>query len=527
MQAQQRPDLYQVKHVSEILLHQAKVRPNEPAIHCDGRRESYAELCANSAGVAAHIAMQLPGSGHRVGFIGRECEAYYEVLFACAMAGDIFVPINWRLTAREVTHIIADAGIAMLFCDSDTLKVARESLSESGHRAALVNFDQNDATSSYRAIVQAHAPLVARGDLDPEQTFCLIYTSGTTGLPKGVSLPHKAFFKIREALITNGLNWLDWYPDDRSLVGIPGFHIGGLWWALQSFSAGAAIVVLPQFDPKLCLEAMSRHRITIACMVPAMINLLLDVVQTSGVCLPELRKIVYGGAPISKALLQRGIDVLGCEFAQIYGLSETGNTAVCLDPESHRRDEGLLQAAGRPYPGVSLKIVDEKGECLRAGEVGEVCINTPASMTGYWCQPEATASALRDGWLHTGDAGYLNDSGYLFICDRLKDVIITGGEKIFPAEVENVISAFPMVHECAVIGIPDAVWGERAICLLVPKSGHSIDRTELYRYLETRLAPYKLPAHVQFVDDLPRNPSGKLLRRSLREAFWSGHERMV
>ncbi|ALL67692.1 Long-chain-fatty-acid--CoA ligase [Paraburkholderia caribensis MBA4] len=493
---------------------------------CEGRTMTYATLFARSVKVAAHLAGTLSGVERKVGFIGRESEAYYEVMFGCAMAGIVFVPINWRLTAREVSHILTDAGIDTLFCDVGTRNVVEESLRASQHAANVICLTEGVTSPDYREVLRDAPSGRALPTPDPDRTFCLMYTSGTTGLPKGVSLPHKAFFQIRESLVTEKLGWLDWYPEDRCLVGIPGFHIGGLWWALQSFSAGAAIVSLPQFEPRLCLEAMRTHGVSNACMVPAMINLLLDAIEEDDVRLPHLRKIVYGGAPISAALLQRGIEVLGCDFAQIYGLSETGNTAVCLDPASHR-DPTLLQAAGRPYPCVSLKIVDVDGDVLPAGEVGEVCIRTPARMSGYWRLPDATAHTLRDEWIHTGDAGYLNEQGYLFICDRIKDVIITGGEKIFPAEVENAVSSFASVHECAVIGIPDDEWGERAICLLVPKSNAYVDVAALYQHLETRLASYKRPAQILTVESLPRNPSGKLLRRELRDAFWAERTRRV
>lgn len=519
-------DLYQVKDVGEILRLQAEKRGTEPAIFCEGRTTTYATFRTHAGKVAAHLAATLSGADRKVGFIGRECEAYYEVMFGCAMAGIVFVPINWRLTAREVSHILADAGIAVLFCDAGTCGVVEESLRASAHQAEVICLTAGVTPLDYGGVLRGAPAGVVLPPPDPDRTFCVMYTSGTTGLPKGVCLPHHAFFRIRESLITEELTWLDWYPEDRCLVGIPGFHIGGVWWALQSFSAGAAIVSLPQFEPRQCLAAMRAHGVSNACMVPAMINLLLDAIEADGVRLPCLRKVVYGGAPISAALLQRGIDVLGCDFAQIYGLSETGNTAVCLDPDSHR-DPALLQAAGRPYPCVSLKIVDADGNAVSAGQVGEVCIQTPARMSGYRGLPDATALTLRDGWVHTGDAGYLNEQGYLFICDRIKDMIITGGEKIFPAEVENAVSSFPSVHECAVIGVPDDDWGERAICLLVPKAGAQIDEVALYRHLDTCLASYKRPTQVMTVGSLPRNPSGKLLRRELRDAFWADRARRV
>ncbi|ACX95797.1 long-chain-fatty-acid--CoA ligase [Halothiobacillus neapolitanus] len=527
MDASDLGELYVVKDVGEILRRQVKKRASEPAIFCDGRVTSYDSFYKHSRKVADFLVSRLSCIERRVGYIGRECEPYYEVIFGCAMAGVIFVPINWRLTPNEVAHIVTDASIDILFSDAEMLGVVEESLDMCGHDAEVVCLKHGMTSTSYFAILHSVAKESVLPACDPERTFCLIYTSGTTGLPKGVCLPHKAFFQIREALIKQDLKWLDWRQSDRCLVGIPGFHIGGLWWALQCFSSGASIVVLPKFEPQLCLTAMLDCGVTTACMVPSMINLLLDVIEQNDAKLLKLRKIVYGGGPISEALLMRGISVLGCDFAQIYGLSETGNTAVCLDPDSHLSEPSLLTAAGRPYPGVKLKIIDTDGKVLPMGEVGEVCIKTPARMIEYWGLPDATSATLQDGWIHTGDAGYLNESGYLFICDRIKDVIVTGGEKIFPAEVENVVSSFSTVHECAVIGIPNEVWGEVPICLVVPKPESAVNITDLFKFLESRLAAYKKPTQIHCVDSLPRNPSGKLLRRALRDAFWTGRKRNV
>lgn len=522
------PDLYQVKNISEILRLQAEKRGDSPAILCENRILNYFTLKAHSEALATYFVSRSSDSQNkRIAFIGKECEAYYEVLFGCAQAGIIFVPINWRLTPPELAHILTDAGIFMVFCDAGTLPIVEEGLRACNHPANVICLDKGLTLVDYDSVLKTVPLRQIFPSPNPERIFCIIYTSGTTGLPKGVCLSHKAFFQIRESMIIHGLKWLDWYPSDYSLVGIPGFHIGGLWWALQSLSSGSAIVILPQFEPRLCADTMSKLGVSIACMVPAMINLLLDVIEEDNICLPKLRKIVYGGAPISTTLLQRGINRFDCEFAQIYGLSETGNTAICLDPESHFSDPRLLQAAGRPYPGVSIKIVDANGQTLSLGEIGEICINTPAKMAGYWGLPGATASVIQNGWIHTGDAGYLNENGYLFICDRLKDVIITGGEKIFPAEVENIISAFPSVHECAVIGIPDENWGELAICFLVPRSGVTVNILELYSYLDVHLAPYKRPTKIYCINNLPRNPSGKILRRALRDAFWTNRTRRV
>lgn len=227
--------------------------------------------------------------------------------------------------------------------------------------------------------------------------------------------------------------------------------------------------------------------------------------------------MVYGGSPIAESLLRQGLETMGCEFAQIYGLTETGNTAVCLPPAAHHGGGGLLRAAGRPYPGFGVKIVDDKGEVLPAGETGEICLRTPAHMVEYWRLPEATAKTLVDGWIHTGDAGYLDTDGYVFVCDRIKDLIIRAGENVYPAEIENALAAHPAVSDVAVIGVPDEHWGEAAKAFVALRPGHTGTVRELRRFLRDCLAEFKIPTMYEFVDTIPRNPSGKILRRTLRD----------
>jgi acyl-CoA synthetase (AMP-forming)/AMP-acid ligase II len=324
-----------------------------------------------------------------------------------------------------------------------------------------------------------------------------------------------------------GLVWIDWFPGDRSLVGIPGFHVGGIWWAMQGFSAGVTNVVMPQFDSRGAVRLIRDVGVTTACVVPSMLRLMLAEPEAGREAFRTLRKIVYGGSPITETLLKESLDVFGCDFAQIYGLTETGNTAVCLPPADHVPGSLRLRAAGRPYPGIGVKVVDAGGAELPAGVTGEICLRTPARMLGYWNLPEATAGTLVDGWVHTGDAGYLDADGYVFVCDRVKDMIIVAGEKIYPAEIENALALHPAVADAAVIGVPDDRFGEAVHAFVALRQGSEAGPRDLLVFLKQRLATFKIPSRFEFVDRVPRNPSGKILRRELREAFWSTRDRKV
>ncbi len=518
--------LYPSKCVADMLAQQSKFIPDNLALIFGSVQLSYKEL-QDSSELLAHklLAMDLPRQSC-IAYLGKECEKYYQLLFACAIAGYVLVPINWRLKTAEVQHILLDSGTRLVFASNEQQDIIHELQNLLSSAPEIIWLEADTTASLFNSENTEVAPLTKILS-SADDILVQMYTSGTTGMPKGVRLPHRAFFQVRESLITSGLSWLDWQRGDICLIGIPGFHIGGLWWSLQGFSAGITNVSLPYFSTSGAIEAIVQHKVTQMCVVPAMLNMLLADYRETPFDTSELRKVVYGGSPISESLLDKGIKVLGCEFAQIYGLTETGNTAVCLDPASHLDDKVSLRAAGRPYPCVSLKIIDSDGQSLSNYEVGEVCIKTPAHMESYWRLPEATDKTLQDGWIHTGDAGYLNDDGYLFISDRIKDVIIVAGENIYPAEIENVISQHPAIHDCAVIGIPDEDWGEAAAAFLVLKPEQELDQFSLYQFLKPLLADFKIPKNFYFIEDLPRNPSGKILRRALREVFWEGRSRNV
>ncbi|MFI6549434.1 long-chain-fatty-acid--CoA ligase [Streptomyces prunicolor] len=497
----------------------AEHQPDTPAVLCEDRSLTYGELHRESNRVAN--ALQAAGlvPGDRVAYLGKESEHYYEILFACANSGTVLVPVNWRLTAPEVSHILQDSGTRLLFLEEEFRPVVAGMPTAPPETVVpLGELDQ------WR---QQHPDHETEFEATPDTPVAQLYTSGTTGLPKGVVLAHRSFFAIRDALASEGLDWIDWRSGDIALVGIPGFHVGGLWWATQNFNAGTTIVAMRAFAAHPAVDLIRDLGITTACVVPAMLRMMLTEPGVSAEDFTTLRKTVYGGSPISEALLEQSLAVLDCEFAQIYGLTETGNTAVCLPPADHVPGGPRMQAAGHPYPGVRSKVIDDQGCELPPGQVGEVCLHTPARMVEYWGLSDKTADTLVDGWIHTGDAGYVDEDGYVFIRDRIKDAILVAGENVYPAEIENVLEGHPGVAEAVVVGAPDERWGEYVHAFIVPAPDEQPSPRDLHTFLVPQLASFKLPARYEFIDSVPRNPSGKILRRELRDRFWTDADRKV
>jgi acyl-CoA synthetase (AMP-forming)/AMP-acid ligase II len=512
-----------LRTVADVVAFHARRTPATAAIVCCGRSLTYAELHRGSNRIAHAITAAGLRPGGRVAYLGKESEHYYEILFAVAKSATVLVPINWRLTAAEVDHILRDSGTELLFVEPALAEVARKVQADLPGLRTIVELDPHGLGA-----LQAGQP-----DTDlvpgtgPDDPIVQLYTSGTTGLPKGVVLAQRSFFAIRDALASEELDWIDWRAGDRSLIGIPGFHVGGIWWAMQGFSAGITNVAMPRFDSADAVRLIREQGITTVCVVPAMLRLLLAEPDVGPEDFATVRKIVYGGSPISETLLTEAIRLCGADFVQIYGLTETGNTAICLPPADHVPGNPRLRAAGRPYPGVLVTVIDRAGEPVPTGEVGEVCLRTPARMLEYWANPSATAQTLVDDWIHTGDAGHLDADGYLYISDRLKDMIIVAGEKIYPTEIENALSKHPAVAEAAVIGIPDDRFGEAVCAFVALRPGWHIGPRELVVFLADSLAAFKIPARFEFVEAVPRNPSGKILRRELRDRFWRGRNRQV
>lgn len=508
----------QLHTVHDIIACHAEERPGHTAIICGDRHIGYGELHHSSTVTANAMHRSGVEAGDRVGYLGKESEQYYDILFACAKAGAVLTPINWRLKRDEIRYILHDSGATLLFADDEFLDMAAALQADLPRLRRIVPIP---ALAQWRA--GDDTDLLPR--FDEEQPLAQVYTSGTTGNPKGVVLAHRSFFAVRAALAAEGLDWIDWRPDDVSLIGIPGFHVGGLWWAIQGFAAGITMVSVPTFVGHQAVRLVRNLGITTACVVPAQMQMMLAPPRPSSSDFVSLRKVVYGGAPISEALLGRCIELFDCEFAQIYGLTECGNTAVCLPPAEHVVGGQRMQAAGRPYPGIEVRI--GAGAPVPPGVVGEVWLRSPAVMVEYWGLPEATSEAIVDGWLRTGDAGCLDEDGFLYIRDRVKDTVIVAGENVYPAEVENAVAAHTGVLEAAAVGVPNEHWGEVVHCFVVPRQGSTVTTRQLTAFLRGRIADFKIPSSFEFVEELPRNPSGKILRRELRERFWRHLDRRV
>ena len=355
-----------------------------------------------------------------------------------------------------------------------------------------------------------------------------MYTSGTTGNPKGVQLTHDNFHSSRNPEPQEGLEWSEWSEDEVQLVTAPTFHIGGAGSGIGGLYASATNVVLKEFEPRAVLNAINDYGITKIFMVPAMMKMILDNPLARETNYSTIKYISYGASPIPLDLLKEAIEVFQCEFIQLYGMTETTGSVTYLPPEDHTVEGNeRMKSAGKALPHCEIKIVNENGEEVNKREVGEIIVKTTSNMIGYWNLPNETKKTLKHGWLYTGDAGYMDEDGYVYVHDRVKDMIVSGGENAYPAEVESAIFSHEMVSDVAVIGVPDQKWGEAVKALVVLKDNCKTSEEDIINFAKQRIAGFKTPKSVEFIDELPRNPSGKILKKELRKPYWQGLERAI
>jgi long-chain acyl-CoA synthetase len=512
--------------IADIVRVHAARQPDAVALIVGDRSITFAELDARSSQAAQAFRAAGIDFGDRAAFVEKNGAEFFEVMLGLAKLGAIGVPVNWRLAAPEMLHIINDAEARVVIVGRDFVGHIEAIEDELTTVQTVVAVEEHDHWPSFDDWISSHPtddPGVTTG---PDDVAFLMYTSGTTGLPKGVMLTNANYFSKTTGVIDR------WRFDDDSvsLVVMPMFHMAGSGWALVGVYQGCRTVVLRDVDPAAILESIARHRITNMLLVPAVIQMLLNAPGVDETDFSSVRAIVYGASPITDDVLLRGLKRIGCEFQQVYGMTETTGSITQLESIDHdpvARPE-LLRSCGKPYPWVELRIVGKDGADFPVGAVGEVWTRSTQNMLGYWNNPEATAESLTDdGWLKTGDAGYLDEDGYLYLHDRMKDMIVSGGENVYPAEVENVLMTHPAIDDVAVIGVPDQRWGEAVKAIVVPAAGAEPAEADLIAYARERLGGFKLPKSVDFAEALPRTPSGKLLKRALREPYWADSDRRI
>jgi acyl-CoA synthetase (AMP-forming)/AMP-acid ligase II len=516
-----------MKTVGEILRWRAQQHPDQIAIWHEGRELTYKQLDQRSNRVANALVAAGLERGRRVCVLDKGHDLFFETLFGIAKAGGVYTPVNWRLAPPELAFVVNDAEAPVLFAGEAFAKGVSQIADELKTVRHIVYWGDSTPPSGWRTYDRflGDAPEDdPRRDTPSDETVWQLYTSGTTGHPKGAELTHD---NLCETMSLATLGFGIGREGDVGLVCMPLYHIGGSGWALALLYAGAKLVVTREANPAEILALIAEHRINNAFLVPALMNFLLQQPACKTTDFSSLRTILYGASPIPEELLKACIRTFECDFVQAYGLTETTGAAVLLPARDHVPGSPRLRACGKPIFGCELKIVDEKGKPCAPFEVGEILMKGRSVMKGYWNRPEATAEAIRDGWFHSGDAGYLDADGYLYIHDRVKDMIVSGGENVYPAEVESVLFGHPEVADVAVIGVPDERWGEAVKAIVVRRPGSSVSEEQLMDHCQGKVAGYKRPRSVDFVDALPRNPTGKILKRELRERYWKGRERQV
>jgi acyl-CoA synthetase (AMP-forming)/AMP-acid ligase II len=518
--------LRESRTLAEALRHQARRRPAETALVFGGRVTRYGELDRRADQVAHGLAGLGIHRGDRVGYLGKNSDLYFELLFGAARAGAVLVPVNWRLAAPEIAAILSDAGVTTLFLGRGFGAAAENPGMPAGLRC--VSMDGAGGRWPEFAPWRDAQPATEPGvPVEAESTVLQMYTSGTTGLPKGVELSHRNVLGFLTAAELGGYG--DIAPEEVMLVCMPAFHVSGTNVGLLGLTRGAEVVVMEEFDPAGLSTLIPGRGVTWLVLVPAAILALLEHPASAGADFRSVRRLVYGASPIAEALVERaGRAFARAELWQLYGLTEATAAGTILPPEAHDPARGKLRSCGLPYPGLELRVVDPLGEPVPTGAVGEIVLRSATVMKGYWNNPEATRAAFfPGGWLRTGDAGYVDEQGFVYVYDRVKDMIVSGGENVYPAEVENALFGHPAVADVAVIGVPDPRWGEAVKAIVVPRPGAGASADEIIAHARARIAGYKLPKSVDFVDALPRNPPGKILRRVLREPYWEGRDRRV
>jgi acyl-CoA synthetase (AMP-forming)/AMP-acid ligase II len=464
------------------------------------------------------------GRNDRFAVMALNSHCYVELYHAAFLGAGVINPLNLRLAPKELEYILRDSGTRVCFVDATFAPLIAQIKQAAGiQHVVLIGNGDVPHDFSFEALLESAPPSIPD---EPEESdpVVLMYTGGTTGLPKGVVIDQRAeMLNLYHASMIWPLD-----PEIVYLHQTPMFHAASMVGVLGA-PLGGTSVFMPMFDPARVPLLIKEHQVSMTVMVPTMVGMMLDHPQFDPKCLASLKALTYGASPMPVALLERLLKLYpDMNIYQGYGMTESSSVLTALMPSDHRKGGKLLRSAGRAVPGVSLSIQDEEGRILGPNETGEVCARAGNYMVEYWKKPEQTAEVFRDGWYHTGDAGYIDEHGYLFLVDRVKDMIVTGGENVYSVEVENALASHPAVAQVAVIGIPDSRWGEAVHAIIVKRNDVTATEEELIEHARQSIAGFKVPKSVEFRGQpLPLSGAMKVLKRELREPFWKGNDRKI
>ncbi len=520
--------------VTDWFEYTARARPDLPFLVMGERQISYSQADAWANRWAHGLLAAGLQVGDRIAYLSENTVEIGIMLMAAAKIGVAPFILNYRLAPREWLSVLQDAQPRMAFAAGDRYVQALDGLSLEQELPGLVqvavhqrNIDRTPNWMSLDDLLQGRADTKPEVEVQAQDMLYLIYTSGTTGLPKGVMISHaNAIAHVEQAMSASPASKA---PGERALVTTPLYHAAGINRIINAAVKGGTVVLMAHFEAQEFVDTLERERINSCNMVPAIMQSLVDMPGIEARRFADLKVIYYGAAPIGVPLLRRALEVFRCHLVQGYGLTEATGGFVYLNEVDHARalagDDHLLRSTGRAVLA-DVRIVDLHGQPAPAGEPGELLVRGPHVMRGYWRNPEATADTVRSGWLHTGDVARIDAEGYIYLCDRLKDMVVSGGTNIYPREVEAALQEHPAIVDAAVIGIPDAKWGEALLAVCVCRGEPPTTET-LVAFCRDRLGGYKIPRRYEFVAELPRNPSGKVLKRVLRAAHWGGEERGI
>jgi acyl-CoA synthetase (AMP-forming)/AMP-acid ligase II len=500
--------------------------PERDCMVFEGKRWTYAQTNERVSRLANALSKLGVERGDRIGILHVNCNQYIESYYASAKLGAIFVPLNFRAKAEELSYMIANAEVKILFVGSRYLDLVNQMLPQLTTVKECIAIDSKDKLG-YEDLIKSESSDEMFYDIGDEDITILVYTSGTTGQPKGVPLRHNAFVSY----VLENVEPASPDIEERNLLTVPLYHVAGIQAMLAAIYGGRTLVMMKQFEVKEWIETIQREKATRAMLVPTMLKRVIDDPDFDQYDLSSLKVITYGAAPMPFEVINKAINVMPwVRFINAFGQTETASTITTLGPEDHiiegteeekeKKLKRLSSSIGKPLPDVEIKIVDEGGKTIPPFGVGEILARSPRIMTGYWQDEQKTSQVMMEGgWLRTGDMGYMDQEGYIYLTGRGDDMIIRGGENISPEEVENVLHSHPKVEEAAVIGIPDPEWGQEPRAVVVLKKGEAATPEEIIEFCRARLAGFKRPRSVVFMESLPRNPMGKVLRKRLREEY--------